>query len=165
MRCTLTKTNRAYRTRWIASSRANLKLWEWPPGWFAGTSCHVFYSRPAQPLFSTHARTHNQVNFRLLHLMCEAEGGFVLHSGHLDGFKCSAMAYGLEPKVCRVVWRSLVMPSDALSASLVCARSSGDHLTSLWPLASFLTVEGASWKLQVGNARARVCAPFAHRQN
>lgn len=40
-----------------------------------------------------------QVNFRLLHLMCEAEGGFVLHSHHLDGFKCSAMAYGLDPKV------------------------------------------------------------------
>ena len=40
-----------------------------------------------------------QVNFRLLHLMCEAEGGFVLHSRHLDGFKCSAMAYGLDPKV------------------------------------------------------------------
>ncbi|CAM9178211.1 unnamed protein product [Ectocarpus sp. 4 AP-2014] len=30
--------------------------------------------------------------------MCEAEGGSVLHSQHLDGFKCSAMAYGLDPK-------------------------------------------------------------------
>lgn len=40
-----------------------------------------------------------QVNFRLLHLMCEAEKGSVLHSQHLDGFKCSAMAYGLDPKV------------------------------------------------------------------
>ncbi|CAM9175269.1 unnamed protein product [Ectocarpus sp. 13 AM-2016] len=30
--------------------------------------------------------------------MCEAEGGSVLHSQHLDGFKCSAMTYGLDPK-------------------------------------------------------------------
>lgn len=41
-----------------------------------------------------------QVNFRLLHLMCAGEGGWVMHSPHMDGFKCSAMAYGLDSKVC-----------------------------------------------------------------
>eukprot|EP00752_Nemacystus_decipiens_P007851 g7013.t1 len=51
------------------------------------------------PHLAVHGSFSCMVNFRLLHLMCEAEGGTVVHSQHLDGFKCSAMAYGLDPKV------------------------------------------------------------------
>ncbi|CAM9524809.1 unnamed protein product [Sphacelaria rigidula] len=50
------------------------------------------------PHLAVHGSFSCMVNFRLLHLMCEAEGGSVIHSQHLDGFKCSAMAFGLEPK-------------------------------------------------------------------
>eukprot|EP00903_Cladosiphon_okamuranus_P010916 g10311.t1 len=50
------------------------------------------------PHLAVHGSFSCMVNFRLLHLMCEVEGGTVLHSQHLDGFKCSAMAYGLDPK-------------------------------------------------------------------
>ncbi|CAM9586941.1 unnamed protein product, partial [Ectocarpus fasciculatus] len=50
------------------------------------------------PHLAVHGSFSCMVNFKLLHLMCEAEGGSVLHSQHLDGFKCSAMTYGLDPK-------------------------------------------------------------------
>ncbi|CBJ34201.1 conserved unknown protein [Ectocarpus siliculosus] len=50
------------------------------------------------PHLAVHGSFSCMVNFKLLHLMCEAEGGSVLHSQHLDGFKCSAMGYGLDPK-------------------------------------------------------------------
>ncbi|CAM9892816.1 unnamed protein product [Scytosiphon promiscuus] len=50
------------------------------------------------PHLAVHGSFSCMVNFRLLHLMCEAEGGSVLHSQQLDGFKCSAMTYGLDPK-------------------------------------------------------------------
>lgn len=62
-------------------------------------ACLAFEVDPYSLPFAMFVSLKMQVNFRLLHLMCEAEGGSVLHSRHLDGFKCSAMTYGLEPKV------------------------------------------------------------------
>ncbi|CAM9421187.1 unnamed protein product [Discosporangium mesarthrocarpum] len=48
------------------------------------------------PHLAMHGSFSCMVNFHALHLLCEADGGSVVHSQHLDGFKCSAMAFGLD---------------------------------------------------------------------
>ncbi|CAN0151240.1 unnamed protein product [Ectocarpus sp. 12 AP-2014] len=62
--------------------------------------------------------------------MCEAEGGSVLHSQHLDGFKCSAMAYGLDPKLLPRTGRCGIPRSAGEifpSANVLCMVSNGLH--------------------------------------